>query len=141
MNLTSFTDYSLRIMIMLGSNPDKKFKTNELTEYLGIKLNHATKIIHKLASLNYIHSFKGRNGGISINKNSYRLNLSDIVLELEPMNIVECFAAGNIDCSLLPSCKLKSILNMAKNDFINKLAEHTLLDICNISEENLDNLF
>lgn len=39
MNLTSFTDYSLRILIiLLGSNPNQKYKTKDLVEILDIKL-------------------------------------------------------------------------------------------------------
>lgn len=70
MNLTSFTDYSLRILIILGSNPKQKYKTKDLVEILDIKLNHATKIINKLSNLNYIESYKGRFGGV-INFASY----------------------------------------------------------------------
>ena len=135
MNLTSFTDYSLRILIILGSNPNQKYKTKDLVEILDIKLNHAIKIINKLSSLNYIKSYKGRFGGVSISQTTYSIKLSEIVKELEPMNIVECFNKDTSTCPLIPNCKLKFILNQASNDFITRLENYTFADICNISTE------
>ncbi|APC96489.1 Rrf2 family transcriptional regulator [Francisella frigiditurris] len=132
MNLTSFTDYSLRVLIILGSNPSCKFKTKDLADNLGIKLNHATKVIHNLSNLEYIRSYKGRDGGISISQGAYESKLSKIVKDLEPLNIVECFSIEKYPkCFLLPQCKLKSILHQATNDFIKRLEKYTLLDICN----------
>lgn len=131
MNLTSFTDYSLRVLIILGSNPTQKYKTKELVEILDIKLNHATKIINNLSNLKYIETYKGRFGGVSISQTTYNTKLSTIVKELEPMNIVECFDKDKATCPLIPSCKLKFILNQASNDFIARLQSYTFADICN----------
>lgn len=136
MNLTSFTDYSLRILIILGSNPSQKYKTKDLVNILDIKLNHATKIINNLSNLNYIHSYKGRFGGISISLDIYDIKLSDIIKNLEPMNIVECFNKDKpLSCPLIPNCKLKSILNEATNDFMTKLSNYKFSDICTIRND------
>ncbi|WP_150466334.1 Rrf2 family transcriptional regulator [Francisella sp. SYW-9] len=136
MNLTSFTDYSLRILIILGSNPTQKYKTKDLVNILDIKLNHATKIINNLSNLNYIQSYKGRFGGISISPNIYDIKLSDIVQNLEPMNIVECFNKDKaLTCPLIQNCKLKAILNQATNDFIKRLGNYTFSDICTITSD------
>ncbi len=139
MNLTSFTDYSLRILIILGSNPKQKYKTKDLVEILDIKLNHATKIINKLSNLNYIESYKGRFGGVSISQATYNIKLSTIVKELEPINIVECFDKDTATCPLIPNCKLKFILNQASNDFIARLSDYRFIDICNIMPPNQNN--
>ncbi|ASG68243.1 transcriptional regulator [Francisella halioticida] len=133
MNLTSFTDYSLRILIILGSNPSQKYKTKDLVNILDIKLNHATKIINNLSNLNYINSYKGRFGGISISPDTNDIKLSDIIRNLEPMNIVECFNKDKpSNCPLIPSCKLKIVLNEATNDFMSRLGNYKFLDICTI---------
>lgn len=134
MNLTSFTDYSLRILIILGSNPEQKYKTKELVSTLNIKLNHATKIINNLSKLQYIKTYKGRFGGISISKDTYHIKLSDIVRSLEPLNIVECFDQNQrLPCPLIQNCKLKLVLSQATNDFMSRLENYSFIDVCNLS--------
>ncbi|APC91567.1 Nitrite-sensitive transcriptional repressor NsrR [Francisella sp. MA067296] len=122
----------------MGSNPSQKYKTKDLVNILNIKLNHATKIINKLSNLNYIKSYKGRFGGISISRATYSIKLSEIIRKLEPMNIVECFNKDTITCPLIPNCKLKFILTQASNDFIARLENYTFADICNISPQQLE---
>ncbi len=130
MNLTLHTDYSLRVLILLGSNPHTLYKTKNVCEILDIKLNHATKIIHKLSKLDYIDSFKGKNGGIKISSTAGDTNLATIVSNLEPSNIVSCFdTTKESTCVFIKNCKLKRTLHSAKNAFFNELKSHKLSDM------------
>ena len=49
MYLSKFTDYSFRILIYLGHNPNKLFTVDELSNTLNLSTHHIKKIIYKLA--------------------------------------------------------------------------------------------
>ena len=121
MYLSKFTDYSFRILIYLGNNPNKLFTVDELSNTLNLSTHHIKKIIYKLAKNGYISSSKGRNGGINLGK----------LLEIteDNLNIVECFSTDNNTCNLNDSCKLKPIINDALSSFITEFYKYTLYDI------------
>ncbi|MGL5693127.1 MAG: RrF2 family transcriptional regulator [Peptostreptococcaceae bacterium] len=128
MHLSKFTDYSFRILIYLGNHQNELFTIDELSNILGLSTHHLKKIIYKLSKNNYIHSSKGRNGGIKLIMNPKDINLGELLKITEDnLNIVECFSSDN--CNLSCNCKLKPILNDALNLFKSKLSEYTLDDI------------
>lgn len=48
MKLTAFTDYSLRVLIYLAAEPDRRATIAEISEAFDIKANHLTKVVHHL---------------------------------------------------------------------------------------------
>ena len=130
MYLSKFTDYSFRILIYLGNNPNKLFTVDELSNTLNLSTHHIKKIIYKLAKNGYISSSKGRNGGAKLIMNPKDINL-EALLEIakDNLNIVEYFSSDSISCNLNGECKLKPVLNDALNSFKLKLSEYTLADI------------
>lgn len=129
MQLTQFTDYSLRALIFIAISK-QTCTIPEISEAYGISQNHLTKIIHNLAKLGIIKTVRGRNGGISLAVDAQSLNLKTLVLQLEPhFDIVPCFNAQKQNCCIAPSCKLKHILYDAQQAFFKVLAQFTLADI------------
>ena len=134
MYLSKFTDYSFRILIYLGNNPNKLFTVDELSNTLNLSTHHIKKIIYKLAKNGYISSSKGRNGGIKLGMDSKNINLGKLLeITEDNLNIVEYFSSDIISCNLNGECKLKPALNDALNSFKLKLklklSEYTLADI------------
>ena len=134
MYLSKFTDYSFRILIYLGNNPNKLFTVDELSNTLNLSTHHIKKIIYKLAKNGYISSSKGRNGGIKLGMDSKNINLGKLLeITEDNLNIVEYFSSDSISCNLNGECKLKPVLNDALNSFKLKLklklSEYTLADI------------
>ena len=129
MQLTTFTDYSLRVLMYLSANPDRLSNVKEIAEYYDISRNHLVKVVHRLAQLDYITTTKGKGGGIQINESTMQKRLGDLVNMLEPnMNIVECFDKKTNTCKITNACKLKLYLFEAKQEFINTLNKKTLAD-------------
>lgn len=134
MQLTKFTDYGLRTLMYLAQTPNERASVKDISEYYGISRNHLVKVVHKLAQLKYITSTKGKGGGLSLNPQTLKLTLADIVLELEPdMNIVECFNKLTNTCRITDTCMLKHRLYEAQQSFIDTLHKSTLEDIINKS--------
>ncbi|MCC6597991.1 MAG: Rrf2 family transcriptional regulator [Alphaproteobacteria bacterium] len=129
MQLTLFTDYSLRVLMYLSENQDRLCTVKEISARYGISNNHIVKVVHKLAQLGYIQSQKGKGGGIAILKKPEDINLRDLVIDLEPgLTIVECFDSSTNTCKIVSACRLKGILAEALKAFLSTLARYTLAD-------------
>lgn len=129
MQLTSFTDYSLRTLMYLGACPDRLSNVKEVAEYYGISRNHLVKVVHRLSQLGYIETTKGKGGGVRIAKDALKLRLGDVISELEPnMNVVECFDAETNTCRITGGCQLKHYLLKATQSYTDVLNQYTLAD-------------
>ena len=130
MQLTRFTDYSLRVLIYLGEQDDQLATIREIAEKHGVSENHLMKVVHRLATLGYIVTLRGKGGGMRLARRPERINLGDVVRDTEEnMDIVECFEASAQSCTLLPACVLKSILMEAKKSFLATLDLYQLSDL------------
>ena len=130
MYLSKFTDYSFRILMYLGNNPDKLSTVDELSSILGLSTHHVKKIVYKLSTNNYILSLKGRNGGIKLGMDPKDINLGKLLeITEDNLDILECFSIENNTCSLNNCCKLKPITNDALESFKLELSKYTLDDI------------
>ena len=130
MYLSKFTDYSFRILMYLGNNPDKLSTVDELSSILGLSTHHVKKIVYKLSTNNYILSLKGRNGGIKLGMDPNDINLGKLLeITEDNLDILECFSIENNTCSLNNCCKLKPIINDALESFKLELSKYTLDDI------------
>jgi len=129
MQLTRFTDYSLRALIYIALR--KELCTiNEIANAYAISSNHLLKIIHNLAKLGVIETIRGKNGGITMAQNPADINLGELIIKLEPnFDLVPCFDKEKATCCIAPVCKLKRILFDAKEGFLAVLKEYTLTDI------------
>lgn len=129
MQLTQFTDYSLRALIYISLR--KELCTiNDIAKAYRISSNHLVKIIHNLSKLGIIKTIRGKSGGITMAMDPSQINLGELILTLEPnFDVVPCFNQEKANCCIAPACKLKLILYQAKESFLKVLKEYTLADI------------
>lgn len=129
MQLTTFTDYGLRSLIFLTTQPGRQSSVREIAEYFGISRNHLVKIVHRLSQLGYIASSKGKGGGIRLARDAEEIRIGDVVQQLEPnMELVECFNRETNTCRVVDSCHLRHYLFEANSAFIATLNRYTLAD-------------
>lgn len=127
MKLTLKTDYSLRVLTFLQM--EDKATIKEIAEYYKIKKNHLSVVVNKLSELGYITTSPGPTGGITINKSSLNIPLSEVLIHFEDLSLVECFDRKSNTCRLSPACKLKSFLHQAQNSFMNELSKYKVKDL------------
>jgi len=129
MQLTRYTDYSLRVLIFLSLQDDEERITiTNIAEQFNIPRNHLVKVVHKLGKLNYINTTRGKNGGVCLGKTADLIRIGDVVQSMEnTLDIVKCEIPS--PCPLIPNCKLKSILHSAADAFINTLNQYTIADL------------
>jgi Rrf2 family transcriptional regulator, nitric oxide-sensitive transcriptional repressor len=130
MRLTNYTDYSLRVLIYLATQPNEELSNiKEIADVYGISKNHLMKVIYDLGRLGYIETIRGRNGGIRLNKRPEDINIGEVILQTEEdFYLVECFHPEKNSCVISPVCSLKHALNKALDAYISVLKEYTLAD-------------
>lgn len=128
MQLTRHTDFSLRVLIYLSLNKSDELVTiNEISEHFEILKNHLTKVVNHLAQKGYIETVRGKNGGIRLARNPADIKLGDVVQSMEMnLDVVDC---SKPLCPLINNCKLKRILNEAKQSFLKTLNHYTIGDL------------
>jgi len=130
MQLTFYTDYSLRVLIYLGMRPDEQTTIKELSEAYGISRNHLVKVVHHLGQKGYVHTRRGKSGGMRLGKPAAEIVIGEMVRQTEPhMNLLECFDEQTNTCPIAAACALKHILYQARKAFIAVLDSYTLADV------------
>lgn len=136
MQLTLYTDYSLRVLIHLSLQDDKPLTINEIAEFYKISRNHLVKVVHNLAQKGFIHTTRGKGGGIRLARPADTISVGEVVRQTEPnFHIVECFNAAAAPCAALPVCKLKAILGEATDSFLSVLDGYTIADLLENREQ------
>jgi Rrf2 family nitric oxide-sensitive transcriptional repressor len=130
MQLTQFTDYSLRTLMFLGAHPGRLCKISEIAGAYGISVNHLMKVVNRLSSRGYVETIRGKGGGLRLARTPRLINIGEVVRDMEErFDIVECFNVQHQTCPLLPACTLRSVLNDARRNFMATLDRHTLEDV------------
>lgn len=130
MQLTLYTDYSLRALMFLELNRGKTCTISQIADYYDISRNHLVKVIHNLSQKGYINSTRGKGGGLSLALKASEINIGNVVRDTEPhFNVVECFDPDSHSCSVEPLCKLKPVLGKATQAFLDILLGYTLEDV------------
>lgn len=127
MQLTRFTDYALRVLLLVGRRRGRICTMAEIAAYYGISLEHLRKVVHKLGRLGYLNSSRGRGGGLVLGRDPGAIRIGEVILAMEEdLSIVDC---TTLACVLTPGCSLKTELDRASAAFIATLNETTLADL------------
>ena len=130
MQLTLYTDYSLRVLIYLGINPQRLGTITDIAQSYGISRNHLVKVVHNLATQGYINTSRGRGGGITLARPATEINIGDVVRHTEVnFHLVECFDRERNTCPIAAACILKGALHEAQQAFMAVLDRYTLADV------------
>ena len=134
MQLTQYTDYSLRVLIYLAT-VERGGTIGEIADRFGISKNHLVKVAHHLGKLGYIDTQRGRSGGLRLSLLPSEINLGQVVRDVEPhFHLVECMNAGHNACIITPSCLLRPVLEEAQEAMLGTLGRYTLADVVSNQE-------
>lgn len=137
MQLTSYTDYSLRALLYIGEHRDRLVTVSEISEHYGVSRNHMVKVIHNLGASGYLQTVRGKSGGVRLAKEPEEIKISDVVLLTEPhMDIQECFSQEKNTCPLINDCSLMGVFYKARKGFMSVLEQYTLADMLKPSSSN-----
>ena len=130
MQLTRFTDYAYRVLIYLAREPDGLATIDEIAASYDISRNHLMKVVHRLSTAGYIETVRGKGGGMRLARPARQIPLGRVARDMEEnMHIVQCLENGFRNCTLLPSCVLKTALVEARDNFLKTLDRYSLADL------------
>jgi len=135
MQLTKFTDLSLRVLMYL-TQEDRLIPVtiNEVASQFDVPRNHLIKVVTRLNKLGWLSATRGRNGGLRLGVVADKLRLGDMLMELENATaLIDCAVPP---CSLKGQCHLKEILDIGLKEFYEHMNTFTLADIVNVKTKS-----
>jgi Rrf2 family nitric oxide-sensitive transcriptional repressor len=127
--LTQYTDYSLRVLIYLARFPDRAATIGEIADYFRISRNHLMKVVSGLASALFVQTSRGKGGGLQLARPAHTIMVGEVVRAMEPdFRIAECFDATTAQCAITKDCGLKGMLYEARRDFLLALDRYTVAE-------------
>ncbi len=132
MRLTSFTDYTLRVLIYLGTHQqEERLATiSDIAHAYGISENHLMKVVHHLSRQGHVETVRGKGGGMRLARAPDKINIGDVVRGAEEdLALVQCFQQGDPPCPIESACALIGLLERALGAFFEVLDRCTLADL------------
>ena len=129
MRLTTFTDYSLRVLLFVATAPGQRANIAEVARKYGVSEHHIVKVVHLLGKARLLANTRGRGGGLRLARGPAEINVGEVVrITEEPSVLAECFSPTG-HCVLSPSCRLAGVFREAHEAFYEVLDSFTLADL------------
>ena len=129
MRLTSFSDYSLRVLIYLATDPDRRATIAEIAKAFDVSENHLMKVVHFLGKAGWLRNVRGKGGGMELARSPDAIRIGAVIRACETQLPAECFDRTTNRCVITGACRLRHVLAEASDTFYNTLDRYTLQDI------------
>ena len=130
MKLTTFTDYSLRVLIHVASAPEGRATIGEIARTWKVSEHHLVKVVHLLGKEGLLENTRGRGGGLRLAVPARAINVGRVVRATEGTDIpAECFDRDHDECAISGICRLSGVLGRALEAFYGVLDGVTLEDL------------
>ncbi|MGB5948844.1 MAG: Rrf2 family transcriptional regulator [Parvibaculum sp.] len=130
MRVTLHTDYALRMLMLLASEPGELHTIEEVSTRYGISRNHLMKVAQTLVQGGFVESVRGRSGGLRLRRRPQDINLGAVIRTTEDgFNLVECFDKESNTCVISTACGLRGPMEEALAAFLGVLDRYTLADL------------
>lgn len=127
MRITKRTNIAVRLLMFCAANDGRLVTKSEIAGRCNISESHLAQVINRLAQLGFLHTQRGRCGGISLGRPSKDIVIGDVFRQLEAgVPLAECFADVDNTCPLVEACRLRLAIADAAEAFYAHLDEITL---------------
>jgi Rrf2 family nitric oxide-sensitive transcriptional repressor len=139
MQLSRFTDFSLRVLLYLVINNKKRAHLQEIADFYPIPLEHLRKVVHALSKSGYVLTFRGKNGGIELARKPEEVQIGEVIQQFENQQaFIDC---EGLSCRLAAVCALKKALQHGQDALFDTLNTYTLADLMDTKPEMVKLLF
>ena len=129
MQLSSFSDFALRTLMLLAVATDKTVSVREVAARHGLSFDHVAKIAQFLAREGFVTSMRGRGGGLRLARPADTIMIGEVLRRSEAgSEPTECLRGGNVTCVLAQVCGLTPILAEAHEAFFASLDHKSIAD-------------
>ncbi len=130
MQLSTYSDYSLRVLMHAALRCPERVTVDEVAETFGISRHHLVKVVHDLGRNGFLATQRGIGGGFTLGRPADSIRLGDIVrLGEETEMVINCTDRTNRQCRLFPACRLRDVLDEAAAAFFAVLDNYSLADL------------
>ena len=130
MRLTTYTDYSLRLLMYVALKDGELATIQEVADVYDISRNHLMKVAYELGKHGILETVRGRNGGLRLARKPADICLGEVVrITEEDFTMVECFDPKTNACVITRPCRLKGVLSKALKAYLAVLDDYTLADL------------
>ncbi len=127
MRITKRTNIAIRLLMYCAVNKGRLVTKTEIAECCNISENHLAQVINQLSQLGYLHTQRGRCGGMSLGRSADQISIGEVFKHIEgKMPLAQCFADADNSCPLVSACRLRLALWDAVEAFFASLDEITL---------------
>ena len=134
MRITKRTNLAMRVLMFCGVHGDRLVTKSEIAALCNTSENHLAQVINQLGQLGYVHTQRGRHGGMRLARPMAQINVGDVFRAIEAgVPLAECFADADNTCPLTAACRLRIAIADAAQAFYAHLDGITLdaLVCCN----------
>ena len=118
------------MLMYCAADPRELSRVPDIAKAYGVSELFLFKILKPLVKAGFIHTVRGRNGGISLGKPAEEITLFDVIRVTEDsFAMAECFENDAAECPLVNSCALNSAWREALDAFLASLQKHTIADL------------
>ncbi len=130
MQLTDHTDLGLRTLMLLAAREGERLSAADIARWHGLSYTHLQKVVQSLQAAGFVHTFRGRSGGVCLARPAAEIRVGEVVRALEPhFRMAECFRPGVPHCRLAPGCALSGVLDRGVQSMLAELDRHTLAEV------------
>ncbi len=130
MQLTRFSDISLRLLLYLASRDhplDATVTARATSTLFQVPYTHMVKVVYQLAQHGLIVTTKGKGGGLRLARSPESIGIGEVLRITEPgKSVIDCFTQP---CPLRFDCLLKHALDEGYNAFFVHMDKFTLADL------------
>jgi Rrf2 family nitric oxide-sensitive transcriptional repressor len=130
MRLTSYTNYSMRILMYCALHEGQLVTIADIARDFAISRAHLLKAARRLGQLGYLETVRGRSGGVQLAAEPQEISVGEVVRALETSDeFVECFNPETNTCAIAGPCRLTGLLRQGLEAFYRELDRKTLADL------------
>ncbi len=130
MRLTLHTDYALRVLMYVAVKGQTLSTIPEIVERFDIPKGHVMKVVHHLAQKGYLHTIRGKRGGMQLARKPNQIVIGTVVRDMEQeLGVLGCLQNARGYCRIEECCLLRNALRDAMNAFLATLDRYTLQDL------------
>ncbi|WP_225027331.1 RrF2 family transcriptional regulator [Xinfangfangia pollutisoli] len=130
MRMTTRTSLAMKTLMFCAVNSDRIVRRSEIAETYAASENHLAQVIHLLAQKKFLHTIRGRAGGLRLGRAAELITVGQVFRAFERvLPFAECFAEGEKTCPLNGCCRLTCLLTEALDAFYDRLDRMTLAEL------------
>jgi Rrf2 family transcriptional regulator, nitric oxide-sensitive transcriptional repressor len=130
MQLTLFSDLSLRVLMYLASRKDPLRATvtvRGVASMFNVSYTHMVKVVHELGRRGFLLTTRGNGGGVRLSRSPEQIRICEALRSTEgDKAVIDCAKPA---CPLHNRCLLKSALDRAQAAFFDEMDRSTLADV------------